>query len=79
MKAHEMREMTEEELQQHHDNLMDDVVNMRIKLAAKQLDNPLAIRKARKELARANTVLREKTLGAKPGQTLAQVKNEGKA
>ena len=79
MKAHEMREMTEEELQQHYDNLMDDVVNMRIKLAAKQLDNPLAIRKARKELARANTVLREKALGAQPGQTLAQVKNEGKA
>lgn len=79
MKAHEMREMTEDELQQQHDNLMDDVVNMRIKLAAKQLDNPLAIRKARKELAMANTILREKALGAKPGQTLAQVKNEGKA
>ncbi|MDH3216308.1 MAG: 50S ribosomal protein L29 [Candidatus Krumholzibacteria bacterium] len=68
MKAHDMREMTEEELQQHHDGLVEEFVNIRIKLAAKQLDNPLQVRQLRREIARAKTVLRDKHLGAKPGQ-----------
>ena len=38
MKSHEMREMTSEELQQYHDGLIDELVNIRIKLAAKQRD-----------------------------------------
>jgi large subunit ribosomal protein L29 len=79
MKAHELREMTSEELEQHYDVTMDEIVRMRIKLAAKQLDNPLSIRKVRKELARTSTILREKTLGAKPGQTLDDMKKESKA
>jgi len=68
MKPHDMREMTQDELQQHHDTLMDELVNIRIKLAAKQLDNPLRIRVLRKEIARSKTVLRQKQLGAKPGE-----------
>lgn len=71
MKPHEMREMTEVELQQHHDGLMEEMANMRIKLAVKQLDNPLRVRYLRREIARTKTVLREKKLGAKPGQVLA--------
>ena len=70
MKPHEMREMTEEELRQHHGTLMDELVNIRIKLAVKQLDNPLRVRYLRREIARANTLLREKNLGAKPGEIL---------
>jgi large subunit ribosomal protein L29 len=70
MKPHEMREMTEEELRQHHGTLMDELVNIRIKLSVKQLDNPLRVRYLRREIARANTLLREKNLGAKPGEIL---------
>ena len=33
MKPHEMREMAEDELQHHHDGLMDELVNLKIKLA----------------------------------------------
>ena len=71
MKSHEMREMTEAELQTHHDNLIEELVNVKIKLAVKQLDNPLRVRVLRKEIARSKTVLREKLLGAKPGEVLA--------
>jgi large subunit ribosomal protein L29 len=76
MKPHEMREMTEEELQNHHDTLIEEMANLRIKLAAKQVDNPLSIRVLRKDIARVNTILKEKALGAHPGQTLAQKKQE---
>ena len=80
MKPHEMREMTLDELQQHHDSLLDDLVNLRIKLSVKQLDNPLRVRGLRREIARARTILRDKHLGAKPGEVQAQEATEsGKA
>jgi large subunit ribosomal protein L29 len=79
MKPHEMREMTAEELQQQHDSLIDELVNIRIKLAAKQLDNPLRVRELRKEIARCKSILREKELGAQPGQTLATLRKQTNA
>ena len=71
-KPQEMREMTLEELQLHHDSLIDELVNLKIKLAIKQLDNPLRVRYLRREVARTKTILKEKILGAKPGETLKQ-------
>ena len=68
MTAHEMREMTTEELEHHRDGLIEEMINLRIKLAVKQLDNPLRVRIIRREVARANTVLTQKSRGAKPGQ-----------
>jgi len=75
MKPHEMREMTTEELEQHRDGLVEELVNLRIKLAVKQLDNPLRVRVIRKEIARANTILTQKAMGAKPGEILEQKGN----
>ena len=68
MKPHDMREMTLDELQQHHDTLLEELVNLKIKLSVKQLNNPLRVREVRREIARAKTVLRDKKLGAKPGE-----------
>jgi large subunit ribosomal protein L29 len=80
MKPHEMREMTLEELQTHHDGLVDEFVNLRIKLSVKQLDNPLKVRYLRREIARARTVLRDKNLGAKPGEVHAgEMAKDGRA
>jgi large subunit ribosomal protein L29 len=70
MKSHEMRDMTLEELELHLDSIVGEVANLRVKLAIKQLDNPLRVRTLKREIARAKTVLREKKLGALPGQTL---------
>ena len=72
MKAHEMREMTEVELQSHQDELVEEMANLRIKNAVKQLDNPLRLRGLRKEIARAKTILKDKQLGEKPGEKLEQ-------
>jgi large subunit ribosomal protein L29 len=68
MKASEMREMTQEELVIHHDSLIDELVNLRIKLSIKQLDNPKRVTYLRKEVARAKTILKEKMGGALPGE-----------
>lgn len=70
MKSHEMREMTEDELQQQCDDLVEELANIKIKLAVKQLDNPLRVRYLKREIGRAKTILREKRMGAKPGETL---------
>ena len=78
MKSHEMREMTLDELQQHHDTLIEELANSRIKLAMKQLDNTDQVRLVRKEIARAKTILQEKVLGAQPGETLADVRKKSK-
>ncbi len=72
MKAHDMREMTLEELQIHHDSLLDELVNLRIKLAMRQLDNPVQVRHLRRDVARAKSILRDKMLGAKPGEVLGK-------
>ncbi len=76
MKPHEMREMTEEELKQHRDTLVEELVNLRIKLAVKQLDNPLQVRYLRRAIARSETILHQKGLGAKPGDVLGANEQE---
>ena len=68
MKPHEMRELTLEELQHHVDGLVDELVHLKIKLSVKQLDNPLRVRILRKEIARGKTILRDKRMGARPGE-----------
>ncbi len=68
MKAHDMREMTLEELEAHHDSLIDELVNLRIKLSMRQLDNPLRVHYLKRDVARAKTILREKRMGAQPGE-----------
>jgi large subunit ribosomal protein L29 len=76
MKPHEMREMTLEELQQHRDTLVEELVNLKIKLSVKQLDNPLRVRELRREIARAKTIIRDKKLGARPGEVRAEKTGE---
>jgi large subunit ribosomal protein L29 len=68
VKSHDMRDMTLDELQTRHDEMLDELVNLRIRLPLKQVDNPLRVRMLRRDIARARTILREKALGAKPGE-----------
>ena len=68
MKAPEMREMTLEELTLHHDGLVEELVNLKIKLSIKQLDNPKRVTHLRREIARAKTIMKEKAEGALPGK-----------
>ena len=39
---------------------MDELVNLRVKLSMRQLDNPLRVRALRKDIARVMTIIRQK-------------------
>ncbi len=67
MKPHDLRGMTPEELSEHVRELRQELFNLRFRGATNELDNPLRTRQARRELARALTVLRERELGLAPG------------
>lgn len=65
MKANEIREMTVEELGVKLADLKKDLFNLRLQHATNQLDNPMQITVVKRDIARVNTVLRERELTAK--------------
>jgi len=64
MKARELREMSDEELRQELENYRKELFNLRHQKVVGQLDNPAQMRKARREIARILTILRERELQA---------------
>lgn len=64
MKASEIRELSQLELQDKLKDLKEELFNLRFQLAINQLDNPMRIKAVKKDIARINTVLREAELAA---------------
>ena len=62
MKATKWREMQSEELEQKVRELTEELFNLRLQLAMGGAKNPARVGHARRELARAKTVLREREL-----------------
>ena len=65
MKAAKWRELTEDELQQKSRELNEEIFNLRFQLSMGMAKNPSRLGQARKDLARAQTVLREKKGGTR--------------
>lgn len=63
MKASEFRNLTTAEIEQKIAGFKEELFNLRFQSATGQLDNPMQIKRVRKEIARAKTVLRERELG----------------
>lgn len=63
MKAKEIRQMSEKELNAKLMDLKAELFNLRFQLATGQLDNPLRINTVRKDIARIKTIVRERELG----------------
>lgn len=63
MKAKEIRQMSEKELNEKLMELKAELFNLRFQLATGQLDNPLRINEVRKDIARIKTIVRERELG----------------
>ena len=63
MKAHELRSMGLDELTEQVREMRAEIFNLRFRKAAQQLENPLKIRDAKRSLARALTLIRERDLG----------------
>jgi large subunit ribosomal protein L29 len=62
MDVGELRELNDVELTEQHDELKQELFNLRFQLATGQLDNPTLLKQARRDIARVLTVLREREL-----------------
>ena len=63
MKAVKWREQSTDELRQKVTELTEELFNLRLQLAMGVAKNPSRVGLARRDLARARTVLRERELG----------------
>jgi large subunit ribosomal protein L29 len=73
MKKEQMRELTKDELLQRRVEMEEELFNLRMQKASKELDNPLRLRILKRDIARINTILREDQLGIR---SLAQEEKE---
>lgn len=60
MKAAELRELTVDDLRRRLDETYQELFNLRFQLATKQLADTSRIRQVKRDIARLQTVLRER-------------------
>ena len=60
MKPNEIREMSLEDLKAKIDELTRERFNLRFRSATESIDNPMRFRDLRRDIARMQTILREK-------------------
>lgn len=65
MKIQEMRGLSPAELAKAVEEARQELFNLRLRLATRQLDNFRELRKTRKKIARLKTVLGEKEMGVR--------------
>ena len=62
MKAHQVRDLGPDELQQKYQELVEELFNLRFQLATGQIENIGRITAVRRDIARVKTVQRERQL-----------------
>ncbi|MCD6454681.1 MAG: 50S ribosomal protein L29 [Candidatus Aminicenantes bacterium] len=60
MKARELRQLSDEELQAKYEELREQLFKLRIQKTIGQLDNPAKIKMVKRDIARILTILRER-------------------
>ena len=65
MKAKELRDMTNEELNSKLKSLKQELFNLRFSNATGQLNNPMQLNACKKDIARIKTILTERELSKK--------------
>ena len=68
MKASQFNEMTSAELSQKLEPLKGELFNLRFQLATSQLQNPMMIKQTKRDIARVQTILREREIKAASGE-----------
>ena len=59
MKANELRDMTDKELNQKLEDLKKELFSLRFQHAVNQLDNPMRLGAVKKDIARVKTFIRK--------------------
>ena len=62
MKNNELTKMTTPELEKELGELKSELFKLRFSLATNGLDNPLKVREVRRNIARVNTILRDREI-----------------
>ena len=62
MKASEIREKSNVELEKELKELKSELFKLRFQHATNQLDNPMKLKAVKKDIARVKTIIREKEL-----------------
>ncbi len=60
MEAKKFREMSEDELAQKRRDLKEEIFHLQLKRATSRLENPMKLRETKRDLARVETVIRER-------------------
>lgn len=60
MEAKQLREMSPEDLAQKRRELKEEVFHLRLRRATARLESPMKLKQTKRDLARVETVLREK-------------------
>ena len=61
MEAKELREMSADDLIQKRQSLREEIGHLRLQRATSRLENPMKLRDTKRDLARVETILRERS------------------
>ena len=78
MKVLELNNLSIEELKRRLSDEQENLANLRFQLATSQLESPIRVRTVRKDIARIQTVLRQREAAAAAGQTTTTENTEVK-
>ncbi len=67
MEAKELRDMNVEDLARKRTELREEIGHLKLKKATSRLENPMRLRQTKRDLARVETILREKALQVEKG------------
>lgn len=67
MEAKELRDLSVDDLRQKQAELRDEISHLKLKRATSRLENPMKLKESKRDLARVETVLREKALAGQKG------------
>lgn len=67
MEAKELRDMSIGDLTQKRSELREEIGHLKLKRATSRLENPVKLRQTKRDLARVETILREKALQGQEG------------
>ena len=65
MEAKELREMSADDLGQKRNSLREEIGHLKLKRATSRLENSMSLKWTKRDLARVETILRERALRGK--------------
>lgn len=67
MEPKQLREMSTDDLAQKQGELREEIFHLKLRRATSRLENPMKLRQSKRDLARVETVLRERELEKRVG------------